>query len=88
MTAREAPREDEPQPVDDDSLSVGVWLAHYYDGSDVTAFATEVEALRHAVGNGSNVIFVRYGESLTDAIRRVRQGTIDGPAFHQQSDAR
>lgn len=39
----------------------GVWLAYYSDWSGISMFASEVEALRHAVDNSMSVGFCRFG---------------------------
>lgn len=45
-----------------DPFGAGVWVAYYADGSGFVMFATEVEALRHAVDNGMMVRFARFGD--------------------------
>lgn len=40
----------------------GVWVARYSDGSGLYLFATEIDALRHAVGSAMEVVHVPYGE--------------------------
>jgi hypothetical protein len=40
------------------------WLAYYSDFSEMVAFPTEIEALRHAVGNHMSVKKVYAGFSL------------------------
>jgi hypothetical protein len=47
----------------------GVWLAFYRDWSGLAVFATEVEALRYAVGKGMAVAFAKFGEDLREAVR-------------------
>lgn len=44
------------------SAAEGVWLAYYSDGSGCVPFATEIEALRHALPYSMAVKFVRYGD--------------------------
>ncbi len=45
----------------------GVWAAYYSDMSGVRIFATEIEALRHAVENTMSVKFWEFGTDLRDA---------------------
>ena len=45
----------EPEPA-------GVWMAYYSDGSGWVPFATEIEALRHALGMHMDVKFAAYGD--------------------------
>jgi hypothetical protein len=40
----------------------GAWIAYYLDGSGFVVFATEIEALRHALGTDMDVKFARYGD--------------------------
>jgi hypothetical protein len=40
----------------------GIWLAYYADWSGVAVFATEIEALRYAVGRSMQVEFREWGE--------------------------
>ena len=50
----------------------GVWVAHdgsYEDAGGVVPFATELEALRYALPMDMYVTFVRFEETLRDAIR-------------------
>lgn len=42
----------------------GVWVALYQDASHVAVFATEIEALRHAIDKQMTVKFVPYGEDI------------------------
>jgi hypothetical protein len=42
----------------------GAWVALYGDASSVRVFATEIEALRHAIGFQMTVKFVPYGEDI------------------------
>lgn len=39
----------------------GVWFA-FSDGSAVVPFANEIDALRHAIGNGMHVKYVPFGD--------------------------
>ena len=39
----------------------GVWLAYYSDWSGFWVFATEIEALRHAVESQCNTVFLPFG---------------------------
>ncbi|QDM56419.1 hypothetical protein PP515_gp72 [Gordonia phage Sidious] len=39
----------------------GAWIAYYSDQSGATVFATEIEALRHAVGTSMLVHHVPWG---------------------------
>jgi hypothetical protein len=39
----------------------GVWVAMYSDRSSFVPFATELDALRFAVGNGMSVVFCHFG---------------------------
>lgn len=41
----------------------GVWLAYYSDSSAVVPFASELEALRHAISYSMSVRFVRFGDA-------------------------
>ena len=52
----------------------GVWLAYNYDGSNVAPFATEIEALRYALGYSMQVIWCPYGSTLNDADNAKREG--------------
>lgn len=47
----------------------GAWVAYYLDYSEMVPFATEVEALRHAVANGMQVLCLAYGKGLREATR-------------------
>ena len=38
------------------------WVAYYHDNSAFVPFATEIEALRHALGYQMAVKFARYGD--------------------------
>ena len=54
----------------------GVWLSYYSDRSAIYAHANEIQALRAivcGVAGGDSVLFVRWGESLTDAEDRTRR---------------
>ena len=42
----------------------GAWVAYYSDWSGVSIFATEIEALRHAVGKSMEVGFFPWGSDL------------------------
>lgn len=42
----------------------GVWLAYYSDRSGAAIFATEIEALRHAVEWSMAVRFVLFGQDV------------------------
>jgi hypothetical protein len=42
----------------------GAWVAYYSDYSGISIFASELEALRHAVGKSMTVEFVPWGEDL------------------------
>ncbi|MGV8874834.1 MAG: hypothetical protein ACOH2Q_20055 [Rhodococcus sp. (in: high G+C Gram-positive bacteria)] len=42
----------------------GVWVAYYEDRSGAVPFATEIEALRHAVGTSMMVRLVPFGEGV------------------------
>lgn len=44
------------------SLVIGVWIAYYSDRSAVAVFATEIDALRHAVERRMEVRFQEWGE--------------------------
>ena len=47
----------------------GTWIAYYSDFSEMAPFGEEVEALRYAVANGMQVIFVAHGVGLREAVR-------------------
>ena len=49
----------------------GVWVARYSDRSEVSVFASEISALRHAVSRSMEVVFVPFGEDA--ACYRPRQ---------------
>ena len=49
----------------------GVWMAFYDDDSSYAAFPSELDALRHAVGNSMEVEFTPWGMSPNEA-RRAR----------------
>ena len=42
----------------------GVWVASYGDRSGYALFATEIDALRHAVDKGMRVEFVEFGSEF------------------------
>ncbi|AWN04191.1 hypothetical protein KNT89_gp78 [Gordonia phage Petra] len=42
----------------------GVWIAYYGDNSGATAFPSEIEALRHAVGTSMLVHHVAWGSDI------------------------
>jgi len=46
--------------------TLGVWVAMYSDRSSVVPFASELDALRHAVGNCMSVVFVQFGTDAFD----------------------
>lgn len=49
-----------------------VWMAYYHDRSRVALFDTEIDALRHAVDNGMQVIELRLPceDVFKEAVRR------------------
>lgn len=56
----------EPGPTDPEPSSAvdGVWVTYYSDRSAVVVFATELEALRHAVELSMQVEFRQFGVDL------------------------
>ena len=42
----------------------GVWVAFYSDHSGARLFASEIDALRHAVGTSMDVRYVDFGEDV------------------------
>ena len=47
-----------------------LWLAYYEDFSGLVIFASEIEALRHAVDHTMKVAKIRAGEDLRDQALR------------------
>lgn len=47
----------------------GCWATYYPDRSGMAIFASEVDALRYAVGNSMQVFFWAYGLDLSEAVR-------------------
>jgi hypothetical protein len=48
----------------------GVWVAYYTDWSGFRVFASEIDALRHAVVNGMSVLFTEWGKDPREVERR------------------
>ena len=48
---------------------VGVWVSYYGDSQGVSVFATELDALRHALGYSANVGFLKFGSDVQSAQR-------------------
>lgn len=48
--------------------SSGVWVACYADMSEVATFASELSALRHAVGRNMRVQFIEHGTDIRTAV--------------------
>ena len=51
----------------------GAWVAYYSDYSGMALFGSEIEALRHAVGNSMTVAFWEFGRDLSDVDQARRQ---------------
>jgi hypothetical protein len=47
----------------------GVWITAYQDLSGMTAYATELDALRAANGTSAIALFVEFGSDLVEAVR-------------------
>ena len=62
-------------------MTVTIWLAYYSDGSEVTVFGSELEALRYAVDGAMEVksqdVDVVFGVSRSDS-RRAFKDAIKG----------
>ncbi len=55
------------QPMVQTQPPQGVWVARYPDRSVITAFPSELEALRHAISRGMEVAYVEWGHDLLTA---------------------
>lgn len=49
---------------DETATPGGVWVAYYSDWSGAAIFASEIEALRHAVNMSMSVKFVEWGSDI------------------------
>jgi hypothetical protein len=47
-----------------DDTKAGAWVTYYADWSGIAIFATELEALRYAVGRTMEVKFVEFGGEI------------------------
>lgn len=54
----------QPTATIDVKPAEGVWMAFYGDGSSAVPFATEIEALRHALGYSMQVEFTKFGYAV------------------------
>lgn len=54
-----------------DTRTGGVWVTYFFDGPPRfnSAFETEIEALRKAVENNEQVIFVPFGIDFGEAVK-------------------
>lgn len=56
----------------------GVWISYFDDWSGVSAFASEIDAMRHAVEHGCRVAFAPWGQTFGPGCMVV-EGLVGGP---------